>query len=103
MDIDEKVKEYAARREALVERNEKIKYGELEFSYAEELANQAFKKILQDQRGFLPEDIHMRWSMKYKNLIDKNAIYKIIQKMPKGALHHMHVDCSLDPEWVSPL
>jgi len=19
--------------------------------------------------------------------------------MPKGAIHHMHIDCSIDPEW----
>jgi len=77
-----------------------VKYEDLIFSKEEEKANSIFRSIITSQRKNTHASFYRGNSMRHKLLIDQTDLFKIVKKMPKGAVLHLHVDCAIDPDFV---
>ena len=60
------------------------------------LKKKEFENGVRDNSNYAP-GLHF---FKAKPIIEKSEIFKIIQKMPKGAVLHMHNSASVSSEWV---
>lgn len=96
----QKLEEYLQEREELVNQIQEIKYDDLLFNKEEEKANTIFRCMINTQRKNIPSSFYRGNTMKHKVLIDNTDIFKVIKKMPKGAILHLHVDCAIDPDFV---
>lgn len=77
------------------------KYSDVSFTNGDEEANKIFKIMIESQRKNLPASFYRGNTLKNKELIDASDLFKITQKMPKGAVLHLHVDCAIDEEQVN--
>lgn len=91
---------YSKSRLELVDKTQKIKYGDMFFNKDEEQANTIFKLMINNQQKNAHFSFYRGNSMKHKQLIDSSDIFRVIKKMPKGAVLHLHVDCAIDPDQV---
>ena len=89
-----------AKRVELIKEINKEKYSYINISPKDNQANELFlQKIV--QTFIFPEDLYYNLAMKYKNEIEKNEFFQILQKMPKGCLLHHHMTDCIDIEWIS--
>lgn len=98
--INKKYNEYILKRQYFISEVQNTKYGGLTFTTQEERANKIFRKLVKNLKSQLPDCFYKEFTMKYKEMIEKSNIYKILKKMPKGANLHLHVDTAFDPDWV---
>lgn len=96
----QRMEAYLQERDDLISQIQDMKYEDLIFTKEEEAANTIFRSIISSQRKNTPASFYRGNSMKFKTLIDQSDIYKILKKMPKGAILHLHVDCAIDPDFV---
>ena len=89
-----------AKRVELIKEINKEKYSYINISPKDNQANELFlQKIV--QTFIFPEDLYFNLAMKYKNEIEKNEFFQILQNMPKGCLLHHHMTDCIDIEWIS--
>lgn len=93
-------KNYLEKRNGILEAIQKHKYGDLTFTQEEEKANDIFRKKLIEERSKLPVSFFRENTMKYLDLIEKNEIFLIVKKMPKGGVLHLHTSCCFEISWV---
>jgi len=54
------------------------------------------------ERSALDDEFYKGYTLKHRNEYQKNSrIFEAVEKLPKGAIHHIHIDCCLDIEWVT--
>ncbi len=102
MEIDEEstLQKYLLKRNCIYQSIQKQKYQDLIFSEEEEIANQVFRRKLNEKRSELPNSFYRKYTLKYLNFIDNSELFKIIEKMPKGGVLHIHLDCCFELLWV---
>jgi hypothetical protein len=96
----ENLDSYFQKRLELMSKMQSQKYSGVSFTKRDEEANKIFKLLLESQRKTLPASFYRGNTLKNKEVIDGSDIFKIIQKMPKGAVIHLHVDCAIDEDQV---
>ena len=97
----QKLETYLQARDELIYQIQEFKYGDMVFNKEEEAANNIFRQMIATQRKNIPPSFYRGNSMSHKVMIDNNDLFKVIKKMPKGAVLHLHVDCAIDPDFVS--
>lgn len=91
---------YLQERENLVSHIQDMKYDDLLFTKEEEKANTVYRTVISSLRKNTHPSFFRGNSMKHRVIIDQTDLFKIIKKMPKGAILHLHVDCAIDPDFV---
>ena len=76
----------------------------MSFNQDEVKANLKFVEIKNKLLPFLPNDFHLGYTLRYKNSsICEDLFYKLICKMPKGAVNHSHFGTCFDWNNLVPL
>ena len=91
---------YLLQRNDMYKSIEKQRYQDLVFSEEEEIANQVFRRKIIEKRAELPNSFYREYTLKYLNLIDNCELFNLIEKMPKGGVLHIHLDCCFHISWV---
>ena len=99
--MNNKLEAYLQERDELIYQIQETKYDDLLFNKEEEKANTVFRGMITTQRKNIHPSFYRGNSMKHKALIDANDLFKVIKKMPKGAVLHLHIDCAIDPDFVN--
>lgn len=94
------MEEYLKIRQSRCDKYDKLKYGDLVFTDNDLKAANIFQAMMLKERDPLPQEFFLYHSMKYKEQIDKSQVYRILRRMPKGGVHHVHTECCMDPDWV---
>lgn len=101
-DLDNGRDDYYKSRSRLYEADSTLKDGsEIVLTKSEEKLNGKLKFL---QQNFIDKSGPMfppaSYFYKYRSMIDTSAAYKILQKMPKGGLLHVHSTAMGDPMWL---
>lgn len=91
--------DYRKRRTELISKRDAMKFGEMVFTEAEELANTVFVALRKKmEKEEIPDDF---WNKTYKYLdtFPSYTLFNTIRGMPKTALLHLHSDVYVTPEW----
>lgn len=99
--MKKRLESYLQERDDLIFQIQDIKYDGMVFNKDEEKANSIFRGMINTQRKNIQPSFYRGNSMKHKSMIDSNDIYKVLKKMPKGCILHLHIDCSIDPDFVN--
>lgn len=52
------------------------------------------------ERSALDDEFYKGYTLKHKDEYQKNSrIFEAVEKLPKGGVQHIHIDCCLDSEW----
>jgi adenosine deaminase CECR1 len=60
------------------------------------MKEEAVQKGIKDSLNYAPS-LHF---FRAKQIIDKDPLYEVIQKVPKGAVLHLHNSAGVSSEWV---
>lgn len=98
------MEEYNKAREELVRELTEAKYAGLTFSPIEEQANSRYTDLLMKERATKDDVFFKGHTLKHKTDIQNNSrVYEALNKLPKGAVLHIHIDCCMDHDWVTSL
>jgi len=75
-----------------------VKYPNLDFVNTDVQANSKFEKLVHQTKSSLPENFHSN-VRQYKDQVEQTTLYCVLKKLPKGSLHHTHLDCHLKAEF----
>lgn len=84
-------KEYLNKRKSILQKINDQKYSTMQISEDELAANEIFKKIVAETNNLLPIDFHLN-AGKYLKETRGSRLYKLLKRMPKASLHHLHFD-----------
>lgn len=93
-------KEYRRKRSIIHKEMLANKYGNLVFTPQEDSLNTSFHKLLSEERSKLTPSFYRENTLKHVKKMHDNKLFKIIDKMPKGATLHIHLDCCYSLDFV---
>lgn len=93
-------KEYRFKRSEICKSIELKKYGQLTFTPQEEELNKVFRSKISEIRSNLDPSFYRQYTLPNLYKLNQTSLFKAIDKMPKGAVLHIHLDCCYDVDWV---
>jgi len=96
------MEDYLKKREKFVHQTTSEKYNAITFTPLEDKANKLFVELLIKERSTLPDEFYKGYTLRHKNEYQQNSrIFEAVERLPKGAIQHIHIDCCVDIDWVT--
>ncbi|KAL4482851.1 hypothetical protein ABPG74_018877 [Tetrahymena malaccensis] len=94
------MEDYLQKREELEIEITKTKYDGISFTPIEEQANKIYRQALINERATKDDSFYKGYTLRHRDQFEKESfIFKAIQKLPKGAVQHIHIECCMDIDW----
>ncbi len=92
---------YESHRAELVRQLTAEKFRDMPFSAAEIEADKIFaSRFVVPAKKSLPEDFFTTNAIRYRKQIEGTDLFRLLLRMPKGALLHHHLVSEIDPDWI---
>ncbi|KAL4505323.1 hypothetical protein ABPG72_002385 [Tetrahymena utriculariae] len=94
------MEDYLKKRQDFEREITTAKYNGIAFTPLEEETNKLYRQILISERATKDDSFYKGYTLKHREQFEKEShIFKAIQKLPKGAVLHIHTDCCMDIDW----